>query len=122
LFLSFIQVNVLRPEFPFHPNPKARGRQATWLCFGYTLEVLIMTYEQRGHSFQHTEFREIQTKQVILTPELLLFSKYSLSLLNRNLVFHTVLVFEGVFTDFILIHGGLYASRFHFNIILPLRL
>ena len=66
LFLSFIQVNVLQPEFPFHPNPKARDRQATWLYLGNTLEVLIMTFEQRGHSFQYTEFREIQTTHVIL--------------------------------------------------------
>lgn len=51
LFLSFIQVNVLQPEFPFHPNPKARGRQTTWLYLGNTLEVLIMTFEQRGFRF-----------------------------------------------------------------------
>jgi hypothetical protein len=62
-------VNVLQPEFPFHPNPKARGRQTTWLYLGNTPEVLIMTFKQRGLSFLYTEFREIQTKHVILTPQ-----------------------------------------------------
>jgi hypothetical protein len=83
LFLSFIQVNVLQPEFPFQPNPKARGRQTTWLYRGNTLEVLIITSVQRGRSFRYTEFREIETMHVMLTPQLLRFSKYSLSLLKE---------------------------------------
>jgi hypothetical protein len=78
-------VNVLQPEFPFHQNPKARGRQTTWLYLGSTLEVLtyVMTLEQRGDSSQCTKLR-VQTKAVILTPQLLRSTKYSLSLLNRG--------------------------------------